>query len=195
MTFDKFNRRTHLYAALFFLPWFFVYGLSSVVFSHPKWFNAGPAKFNVFFDREYRLDPIPPGADLRLIGEKIQKDNGLEDFHAVFLDAAGNLVLYKNTFWKATTVKYNTQTQRLTGQTDVFKWSSLLTRLHARGGFERPGFLENSWSVIVDIIQLSIIIWIASGIYMWWNLKHLRKWGALALGGGVAFFAIFLLRL
>jgi hypothetical protein len=195
MKLDRINRRTHLYAALFFLPWFFVYGLSSVVFSHPRWFEGQGRRFNVLFERPYRLEPAAPGADLRAIGDRVAKENGLDGHYAVFLDPQGNLSMYKSSFWQATDVKHDARRQMLTARTDVFRWSSFLTRMHARGGFERPGFVEQSWSVLVDIVQAAILIWIASGIYMWWHLKHLRKWGFLALGGGVASFAFFLLRL
>ena len=121
LTFDRLNRRLHLYLALFFLPWFLVYGLSSAVFSHPAWFGQGQA-WKALFDREYRLDPIPPDADLRPIA-------------------------------------------------------------------------EYAWSIIVDAVQLAIIFWIGSGLYMWWKLRRLRLWGLVVLSAGVASFAFFLLKL
>ena len=34
MTFSHVNRRVHLYLALALLPWFFMYGISSVPFVH-----------------------------------------------------------------------------------------------------------------------------------------------------------------
>jgi len=36
---------------------------------------------------------------------------------------------------------------------------------------------------------------VLSGVYMWWHLKRLRFWGTVALGGGIASFAIFMLAL
>ena len=45
MTFDKFNRRTHLYVGLTLLLWFFMYGLSSFPLAHksapPNWLVRG----------------------------------------------------------------------------------------------------------------------------------------------------------
>ena len=75
LTFDWLNRRTHLYLALLLLPWFLVYGVSSVSFSHPDWLGKSPPN-KVLFDREYHLDPIAADADLKSIGDKIQKDAG-----------------------------------------------------------------------------------------------------------------------
>ena len=42
--------------------------------------------------------------------------------------------------------------------------------MHARGGFEQEGFLQLSWSVVVDIVCVWMIVWIASGLFMWWEL-------------------------
>jgi hypothetical protein len=55
--------------------------------------------------------------------------------------------------------------------------------------------LQHLWSVIVDVIQVSMLVWIASGLYMWWHLKGFRKWGLLALGAGMAVFIAFLVGL
>ena len=38
MTLNLILRRTHIYLALFLLPWFGMYGISSLPFSHPEWF-------------------------------------------------------------------------------------------------------------------------------------------------------------
>jgi hypothetical protein len=195
MPFDKINRRTHLYAALFFLPWFFVYGVSSAVFSHPAWFNRGPMEWTLLSDREYHLDVPPAEADLRPAGLKILNDSGASGQFVVLRNPQGHIQVNQGRFLSVKQYIYDPQSKRLAVRTDQFRWSSLLTRLHARGGFEAPGFLQNLWSVLVDLVQIGIMIWMASGIYMWWHLKRLRKWGFVALGGGVLSFAVFLLGL
>jgi len=47
----------------------------------------------------------------------------------------------------------------------------------------------------VDLVCLGFIVWIATGIYMWWQLRRTRSWGFLALGSGVLLFLVFLLAL
>lgn len=74
----------------------------------------------------------------------------------------------------------------------MFQWSSLLTRIHARGGFENPFPLVRAWPVVVDLVQISILLWIASGLMMGWKLRRHRGWGLLALGAGLAAFGVFL---
>ena len=56
MSFDHFVRRLHLYLALTLLPWFFVYGISSIPFSHNSYFEGrfrsrGRICFFFFFPR------------------------------------------------------------------------------------------------------------------------------------------------
>ena len=194
-TFDRFNRRTHLYAGMFFLPWFFVYGISSAVFSHSSWFNKGPMQWNTLFDREYKLGPVPPGADLRALGERIVKDAGFEGQFVALRTPAGNIQVNQNRFLGNTQIIYNPKAERLSARRDVPKWTSLVVRLHSTGGFEQPGFLRNLWSVFVDLVQVSILIWLCSGLYMWWHLRRSRNLGLLALGCGLASFGFFLVGL
>lgn len=191
---DRVNRRLHSYLGLFFLPWFLVYGASSLVFSHGAWFSKGPAT-TVLFDRQYELDPITPEADLRPVADRIQRDSGLEGHFGVFRTPDGLIRMYGATFLKATQITYDPKLHRLTAEQTIFRLSGLLTRLHTRGGFERPGLLSYAWSVIVDGVQLSIILWMASGLYMWWKLQRHRLWGLLALGAGLALFGLFLAKL
>ena len=40
MTFPHFNRRLHLYLGLCLLPWFLMYGASSIPFAHGQFFEA-----------------------------------------------------------------------------------------------------------------------------------------------------------
>ena len=43
MTFSHLNRRVHLYAGLALLPWFFMYGISSVPLAHNEFFQRRDA--------------------------------------------------------------------------------------------------------------------------------------------------------
>ena len=67
--------------------------------------------------------------------------------------------------------------------------------MHARGGFEQEGILPLSWSVVVDLMCVGMILWVASGLYMWWGLPGHRGWGWLAILAGAATFILFIVRL
>jgi hypothetical protein len=185
MTFDKFNRRTHLYVGLALLPWFFMYGLSSIPFVH----RPAPAKWTVRSERAYSLLPIDAGANLDAIGDKLIQDCGLnaDVRHGAYRDGQGNLQVYMARFITPTRINYSPVKQRATVETRDFALPQILVEMHGRGGFEKGGFLDTAWSVIVDFVCIAILTWVLSGVYMWWHLRRLR--------GGITSFVIFMLAL
>ena len=68
---------------------------------------------------------------------------------------------------------------------------NILILMHIRAGFAQESFLSDLWGVIVDIVCVAFVLWVATGLYMWWQLSHTRRWGALALGGGWLSFLLF----
>jgi len=190
--FDKINRRTHLYSGLFFIPWFLFYALSSAVFNHPSWFGNGPARMTPLFDRTYAAEPAISQGDPRAFVGRLLKANGLEGQFIVRWDRDQKLVINQVRFLSTTQITFDPATQRVSASRSWASLRILLTRVHTRGGYDTNGSLQIFWSVIVDIIQVTMMIWIASGLYMWWNLKRFRGWGMLALASGFALFIAFL---
>ena len=195
--FEKINRRTHLYSGLFFLPWFLFYGLSAAVFNHPGWFHSAEQKRTLRFDRSYPVECPNPVGDLRPFAERALRDNGLD---GQFVVRAENfdvvtIIIIQDRFLSNTVLTWNSASRRLIATRSGLEWRKLLTKIHTRGGFETPDFLRMVWSVIVDVIQAAMIVWIASGLYMWWRFKRCRGWGLAALAFGSALFVAFLLTL
>lgn len=67
--------------------------------------------------------------------------------------------------------------------------------MHVRGGFEQESFLNDAWGGLVDLVCLGFLVWIATGIYMWWQLQQTRFWGGLAMTAGLLTFLLFLWKL
>ena len=198
MTFNHLNRRLHLYLALVLLPWFFLYGVSSVPFSHAQFFDqrskaSGQSDWIKRFERPYDLE-IPAQGDLRPIGAKIMADNGLEGAFGAYRQGAGQINVYVYTFWKSTQVKYLIAEKKLVAEDMRFRWDRFLTGAHAKGGFEQGG-LHNLWSMVVDFVCLGMLLWVATGLFMWWKLPSTRRWGWLALAAGLVSFGAFLFTL
>ena len=196
MKFSHFNRRLHLYLGLSLLPWFLVYGVSSIPFSHPAWGQSvyGAPKWTPRFERPYDL-PLTANADLRDIGRAIASESGLDGAYGAYRPDARRINVYVHTFWHATQITYDSETKTLRAEDRPFRWDHFLTGLHARGGFSQDGVLDDAWAVVVDGVALAFLVWAASGIYMWWSLARLRLWGAVALGAGFASFGILLVLL
>ena len=198
MTLHHLNRRAHLYLALVLLPWFLMYGVSSIPFSHNQYFEErDKAKclplWTKRFERSYDI-AIPDGPELRAVGNQILKDTGLEGAHGTYRQSANQVNVYIYTFWKSTQVKYFINEKKLIAEDRRFRWEHFLTAMHAKGGFDQGG-LHNLWGVVVDLVCLGMFLWVFTGIVMWWTLPFARIWGWLAILSGSLSFAWFLWRL
>lgn len=195
ISFDRFNRRLHLYLGLFLLPWLLMYGLSSALISHHAWFRAEKEPpWERVFDREYQR-AVPEDADLRAVAQEILRDLALEGAFWAQRPNPNEVRIQRFTFWDVTRLTYSIQEQRLRAERQKQRWDQVIVRLHFRGGFQQPAFWDDLWAVLVDLACLGILVWIASGLVMWWRLLGLRFWGGLALGGGCVCFLLLVLLL
>jgi hypothetical protein len=203
MTLSHINRRVHLYLGLALLPWFFMYAISSVPFAHNQFFQRRDAATGLpmwTLRSEHRLDvPIPSDTkDLRSFGARVLEHAGIDRTGASFgayRQSPTQVNVYLYSFWESTQLKYFADRKLLTVEDRRFRWDQFLTGMHARGGFDQEGRLQHSWSIVVDIVCLGIVVWIASGLYMWWGVPASRRWGWAAIGGGAASFLLFTVRL
>lgn len=198
MNLHHLNRRTHLYLALVLLPWFLLYGISSIPFSHGTYFEerdkaTGVPLWTQRFERPYDV-PVPDGPNLRAFADRVVRDTGLSGAYGAYRQSPNQVNVYVYTFWKSTQVKYFVQEKRIVGEDRRFRWDHFLTGMHAKGGFEQGG-LHNLWAVVIDVVCAGMLLWILTGLVMWWNLKSTRMWGWIAIAFGAATFAWFLWRL
>lgn len=201
MTTSHLNRRAHLYLGLFLTPWVIMYGLSSIPFAHNAFFEQrdkalGVPLWTKTFEGPYDLGPLPDAGPLRPLAARVARDFQLQDqSYGAYRPNPQQLIVYVHTFWQATQFRYFPEEKRILVEKRRFRWDHFLTGLHARGGFEDQRFFSVAWSVIIDLVCLAFLLWILSGLYMWWTLPALRKWGWPALAGGLLSFTLFLWRL
>ena len=201
MTFAHLNRRTHLYLGLALLPWFLMYGLSSIPFAHTPFFERRDAAKGLpmwTLRATHTVDlPVPEEPlELRALGAALLRQAGVSaSSFGVYRQSPTQLNVYAYSFRHSTQLKYFIDQQRMTVEDRRFRWDQFLTGMHGRGGFEQEGLLDRSWSVIVDLVCLAIALWIASGLYMWWGLQGSRTWGLIAIAAGAATFLFFTMRL
>jgi hypothetical protein len=201
VTFNQFNRRLHLYLALTLLPWIVMYGISAIPMTRPSlkdgMYNDNPSLWTTRSEHQYER-VVPDGIsrdEMRQLGRKILKDFGIEvrsTFGAYSLRKK-RLTVYASDFWSFTRITYNIEAQHVKIQDKQFRWSHFLTGLHGRGGFAHETPLNYVWSVLVDLVALGFLLWIASGLYMWWQAPGVRRWGFVALLSGLMSFTIFVL--
>ena len=194
MSFNHAVRRTHLYLGLFLVPWTVLYAVSSIPFSHAQYFNdRDKAKGLPLWTQRVEIPyeaPVPEGNDLRPFAARIMADTGLKGAFGANRLPSGQVNVFVYSVWRSTQAKYFPERKTLVIEDRRFRWDQMLTGLHAKGGFEQESVLQRSWSVFIDVACLSLLLWVASGFYMWWKLGILRGWGWLCLFGGCGFFAL-----
>lgn len=194
-------RRLHLYLGLALLPWFLMYGVSSLPFAHNRYFETRDAAkglplWKMRLERSYEA-PVPAGQEeLREFGRAILREVGLKPVNfGVYRQSPTRLIVNTYSFLESTRVIYAVDRKWLTVEERRFRFDQFLTGMHARGGFEQEGVLSDSWGVMVDLVCLAMIGWILTGYYMWWGITGHRRWGWVAILSGLAAFAVFTLRL
>lgn len=200
MKFPHINRRTHLYLGMTLMPWFLMYGVSSIVFSHNQYFQereqaSGVPLWTMRLEKPYEAE-VPQGGNLRPLATKVVKDLGLTGIYGAYRPPNGkHIEIYASTFLHAARARYYPDDKRITLEDKRFRFDQFLTSMHARGGFRHDETLQLVWSVLVDVVCAGMLLWIATGIYMWWSLPKQRMWGWVALTGGLITFGLFMLRL
>ena len=148
MTYSHLNRRLHLYLGLALLPWFFMYGISSVPFAHNQFFERRDAAKGLplwTLRAERTLDvPVPENAaGLRAFGATLLEEIGIDGTSfGVYRQSPTRIDVYSYSFWKSTQLKYFVDQKKVTVEDRRFRWDHFLTGMHARGGFEQDGILQ-----------------------------------------------------
>ncbi len=203
MTLGHLNRRVHLYLGLALLPWFLMYGISSIPFAHSAFFDErdrakGQPDWTLRFERivDVEVPATDEPAALRDLGARLLAEARIAGTaFGTYRQAPSQINVYWSSFWHSTQLEYFADERRLRVKDRRFRWDHFLTGMHARGGFEQDGFLQNSWSAVVDLVSLGMIVWVGSGLYMWWGIPAHRRWGWLAIAAGTGSFLLFAVRL
>ncbi|MBT4099928.1 MAG: hypothetical protein HOM68_24135 [Gemmatimonadetes bacterium] len=194
MTFNHINRRLHLYLSMSLLPWFLVYALSSLAIQHRSLFTDNPRpEWTPRFERPYAREI--PEQDLRATAASMLQELDLEGLFRVRRPGPQRLIITRFDFWSLTRLTYHITEQRLVAEDQHFRFDQFLIRMHIRAGFVQESFLSDLWALVVDIVCIGFVLWVATGLYMWWLLPSTRRWGLLALGAGWLSFALFVIGL
>jgi len=186
MTFPHLVRRAHLYTGLFLLPWIIMFGVSTIPINHESpgaeaWTRIGEHPFDA---------PIPEQAEnLRPLGRQMMTAAGLEGGYWVYRVNPRQVQAGHPDFLSPVRLNYFAQDKRLVVERRPFSWRPFLSGMHTRGGYDMGGFWDSVWAVFVDLVCVGLLLWMATGIYMWWGLRSTRLWGWAALAAGALCFA------
>ncbi len=188
-------RRTHLYLGLLLMPWMLVYAVSTLMLNHrgiTQALRASDPQWVQLWQKEYHLALPESGASLRDTAAKVIAEHGFSGAFGVNRQGQSlNINLFK--FWRPQRLIYQIDQNQLIAEEKKFSWAELTLRMHFRTGYGQPGFLNNLWPLAVDLYCLTSLIWVATGLYLWWKIPIVRRAGWLAIAGGLLAFIILLL--
>ncbi|MSU48927.1 MAG: hypothetical protein EXS37_07565 [Opitutus sp.] len=196
LTPSKLIRRTHMYLALFLSPWMIIYALSGLALNHGdivRGFYGG--KFNDFekIGEQPYTAAFSEGADARAIGTQILSDLGLAGSFNVQPGATPTkMVFNRSAAFVAHRVTYFRAENRLLIEKLQLNAPMFVNRLHFRSGYTQPFLAAKIWAFVVDLAIVGMLFWVASGIWMWWEIKPARAWGAACALIGFGAFGLLL---
>lgn len=193
--FSKVLRRTHMYLALFLTPWVLMYALSTLAMNHhhifENWYDHQPPAWTLDREIPYTVD-FPPEATRWIVAEQILTDLGMVGAHNTRGNLDNQITITRRYTGSPQRIIYTPEQKTLRIETQEFRTNVFLEQMHRRRGYNTKYLSDDLWAITVDIFILSTVLWAASGLWMWWELKVTRKWGAICMGSGVVIFAFFL---
>lgn len=184
-----------MYLGLFFFPWMAMYALSTIVMNHRASFaeryGPGPVPFEQESRRTYD-GSFPPDADLRTISTQILDSLGLDGAHNVSRRKDGAIVINRNDLTTPRRLTYSPADRTLVVERMASRPNAFLERFHRRRGYDTGYRLDTAWAVTVDAAIAAMILWVLSGLWMWWEMKVTRAAGLAALASGIGLFALYL---
>ncbi len=184
-----------MYLALFLTPWILMYTLSTMAMNHREFFKEmygeGPPPFETERELAYRA-VFPKDAPPRLVAQQILSDLNMSGAHGARMSPDGSkLIINRNEPVAPRRITYIPAERKLVIEKQVFRGSAFLERMHRRRGYQADYPLEDTWAFSVDLVIVAMIFWVASGLWMWWEMKVTRRWGAAFALIGAAIFGLF----
>ena len=193
--FSKVVRRTHMYMALFMVPWVLVYALSTIAMNHrsliDSFYDHKPAVWETEREVSY---PTTFSGDIKrsTVAEQILHDLKLEGKYRVGGRLDKSIKITREDPLVRRRITYTPQFQSLKIERQAFRSSDFLVHMHHRRGYDQDYTSDDFWAGSVDFFILSIVLWAASGLWMWWELTVTRLWGGVCIVSGIALFGFFL---
>jgi hypothetical protein len=190
----RWNRKLHFYAGLFFLVFLWLFSFTGLILNHPSWTFA--ESWNNRKETNYIREIMVPGAEVKgdlAQAKNIMKQLGIEGeilWTATRSDPNQFVFQVRRPghffFLQADFLKKNLTVR----QADVNLWG-VTKVLHTFTGASiddprntRDWKLTYLWVFSMDAVAVGLLFMVLSSLYMWFELRSKRAWGALALGAG-----------
>jgi hypothetical protein len=188
-------RRIHMFTGLFLAPWMVMYALSTLVMAHHEYVNSFYVSKSPVMLKERELDysrTFSTNLTSDTIAQTILNDLSMDGAHSVSGGRNGSpLVIQRQHALPHQRLTFDTSKSKITIEREEFRTPTVLERLHRRRGYNQPYALEDTWGFTVDVAVVTMVFWSLSGIWLAWELKTTRAWGALSFLVGLGLFVVF----
>jgi hypothetical protein len=175
------------------MPWILIYGASAFCLNHGPWFNKKLNLKPISWEMQREVDFTPDEkfpTEPKEQAAAIVKFLDLEGPHRVQGKPNANQMMV---FRMCATGNYRITWRKprsllVVEKQESFSYYRLMHGLHFRGGYAQPYFANIAWAVIVDLVSISMWLWVISGVYLWWRRSRRRLIGILSLVAGVLSF-------
>lgn len=187
-------RRSHLYAALFLVPWVLTYAVSTIAMNHKAHFGGAPGeiRFEPVSEQVYQ-GSVPAGASPERVAGQLLGDLHMEGQYQVRFDPVpGAYIIRRESPAGLRRITYEPATRKLTVEEATYGVRDFLGKIHRRRGYESDYLKDDLYGLVVDAFLVTMMFWIFSGVWMWWQLRRTRTPGWWAIASGVVGFLGFL---
>jgi hypothetical protein len=191
-------RQIHLYLALFLTPWILMYATSTFVMNHRVHFqkSGGPLP-EMTQERTVAYDgTFPARSTPAQMAGQILTSLGLDGtFRTSHRTGDNALVIDRLDPVTPRRITWHPQSRSVTIERLPWNSRAFLERMHRRRGYQYDWPIAEAWAASVDLFCAAVLAWTLTGLWMWWEIRATRRWGALALAVGAVIFTVFLLTL
>jgi len=188
---SRWVRRIHMFTGLFLAPWMVMYALSTMVMTRQDF--GGPRRPVMVTERESDYSrAFPTNQSREEIAQQILEDLGMSGAHSVSGGRNGaSLVIQRQHALPQRRITFDASRSKVSIEREGFRSSTFLERMHRRRGYTHPYALEDTWGFSVDVAVVTMVFWSLSGVWLAWELKTTRIWGALSFVLGMGLFVLF----
>lgn len=186
-------RAVHLYTGTLLIPWILVYAVSTFFISHGNLFQKyiePSRKFEVYDKQEFVPDEtfpeVPAEQALNILNHL-----DLEGLHRVVgKPTPERMVILRIGPGSGTRILWDKKENLITLEKQPFAIWRFFNYLHFRAGYRQPYLAFDVWGLMVDLVVLSMFLWVISGIYMTVVRPGKKRWFYICLIGGSILFSV-----
>jgi len=177
------------------MPWVLLYALSTFIFNHRGPFQSRinqPDSWSQLWAKPWQVDVPQARPELVAWARQVLEKNGITGAFNV-RQTPQQVLINMTRFRNPLRVTYQKQEGQLVAERKQTTLPEVLVRMHVRTGYGREGWLHDAWAFVVDLVCVSFMAWVVTGLYLWWKLTSTRRAGWVAIVSGTALFVVLVL--